>query len=128
MAMVNHAGAVEHLIEFADACRASGVDLPLVAPVPVVVDVDQARRLREFPGLRLPPELLAELESSDDPEATGIDAAATTATQLFASRRFAAVDLSGGRRDDPAGRLRSFAQVVDLTRERLASVTSEVGP
>lgn len=128
MAMLNHAGTVDHLIEFADACRASGVDIPLVAPVPVVVDVGAARRLQAFPGVRLPPELPAALESSDDPEAAGIEAAATTAAELFASGRFAAVDLSGGRRDDPAGRLRSFARVIDLTQERLASLNSEVRP
>ena len=95
MAFLNHGGSAADLIGFADACRAAGAELALVAPVPVITDAGSAQALAQFPGLVLPGGLIQEVLSSPDPERTGIELAIGFGRELLASGRFAAVNLSG---------------------------------
>ena len=69
--------------------------MPLVAPVPVVTDRRSAEALERFPGLRLPPGLVAGVLAAGDPRVAGTTAAIEIGRQLLASGAFAAVNLSG---------------------------------
>ena len=93
--ILNHAGSIERLIDFVDACRALGVTVPFVAPVPVITDHGSAASLRRFPGLVLPPGLLDAVLGAADPAAAGIGAAIDFGRRVLGSGRFAAVNLSG---------------------------------
>lgn len=71
LAIVNHAGSLELLSGFAAACRAIGVELPLVAPVPVVTDHRSADSLSRFPGLVLPDGLACRAETRSGASTVG---------------------------------------------------------
>lgn len=120
--ILNHAGDVEDLVDFADRLHRAGGTVPLVAPVPVVVDADSARALARFPGLRLPSGLVGSVATARDPRAEGVHRAATMAGALLRSGRFAGVNLSG-----PAGTVEADLRLA-VTAELLAAVTSGPGP
>ena len=100
LAIVNHAGSLDLLAGFAAECRAIGVELPLVAPVPVVTDHRSADSLSRFPGLVLPDGLLSLILGSSDPHRTGIDLAVELGRRTLDSGWFAAVNLSGAATGD----------------------------
>lgn len=95
VAILNHAGSPESLIDFATRCRHLGVDMELVAPVPVITDHRSAQALAQFPGLVLPPELIDRILDSTDPITEGIAAAIEIGDALLSSGVFAAINLSG---------------------------------
>jgi 5,10-methylenetetrahydrofolate reductase len=95
MAILNHGGNVEAMIEFADRCHDRGVVIPLIAPVPVITDHRSAEVLARFPGLVLPSHLSEHILEASNPEEAGVAAAVAIAQRLLESRRFAAVNLSG---------------------------------
>lgn len=117
VAILNHAGSVDRLIEFADACHEIVPDLTLVAPVPVITDVGSARALTQFPGLHLPPGLTERIFDASDPEAEGVRAAAEIGRSLRRSGRFVGCNLSGsGGRGGLVERMGVMAAVVDEIR------------
>lgn len=114
LVVLNHGGNAADLVAFADACRASGATVPLVAPVPVVTDHPSARALQRFPGLVLPDGLVPRVLASPDPVTTGIEAAVAFAGELVASGRFATVNLSGSAGAvDPIRRAEIMVAVAD---------------
>lgn len=116
-AILNHAGDPAAMVAFADRCTALGSALALVAPVPVITDASSASALAQFPGLVLPAGLTGRILGSDDPHATGVDAAVSIGRQLLGSGRFVAVNLSGsGAAGGPVERARVMAEVVDRMR------------
>lgn len=120
--ILNHAGDVEDLVGFADRLRAAGGTVPLVAPVPVVVDADSARALARFPGLRLPTGLGAAVAAARDPRSVGVDRAAMMARALLRSGRFAGVNLSG-----PAGTVEADVRLA-VTGDLVAAVAELDAP
>ena len=94
-AILNHAGSVADLCEFARRCRAVGVTMPLVAAVPVITDHRSAQALTQFPGVVLPPGLLDTVLRADDPRRAGIHAAIDIGRALLASGEFEHLNLSG---------------------------------
>jgi 5,10-methylenetetrahydrofolate reductase len=112
VAILNHGGSAADLIGFADACRATGAEVGLVAPVPVITDAGSAQALARFPGLLLPRGIIDEVLGSSDPQRTGIDLAIGLGRELLASGRFAAVNLSGSATaHGPMERARIMAEV-----------------
>jgi len=112
MAVLNHAGSTDDLIDFADQCRSLGVTLDLVAPVPVITDRRSAAALERFPGLTLPPGLVERILGADDPVSTGTDAAVRMGRDLLDSGRFRGVNLSGSGADTGfVGRARLMARI-----------------
>lgn len=99
LAILNHCGDVGDLVDFAQRCRAGGVEIPLVAPVPVVTDRRSAESLARFPGLTLPPGLTDAILTSPSPRRTGVQYAVDMAQRLLASGLFAGVNLSGSGAD-----------------------------
>lgn len=95
VAVLNHAGAPSALVDFADATRRLAPDLALVAPVPVITDHRSAEALARFPGLVLPPGLTERILGASNPRAEGVTAAVEIGRALWASGRFAALNLSG---------------------------------
>lgn len=115
--ILNHAGAPEDLIAFADAVAARTRPPHLFAPVPMVAGEQAALALRAFPGLRLPPGYLHSILEARRPEEAGLRAAGDLARTLLASGRFAGIDLSGGGHDaDPHERLRTTARYIEAVR------------
>ena len=94
-AILNHAGALALLEEFAAAARAIDVSMPLVAPVPVITDRRSAEALAHFPGLVLPDGLITLILGAADPLVAGIDVAVDLGRRALASPWFDAVNLSG---------------------------------
>ena len=95
---VNHTSGPVALTQFADAARAAGVAVPLIACVPVVTDAGSAAVLRSFTGLELPPGYLEGILDAADPERAGIAAAVRLCEQLLAVPGVRGVNLSGGAR------------------------------
>ena len=95
LAILNHAGDADQLIEFSRSARDVGVRIPLVAPVPVITDFRSAQALDRFPGLALPTGITQRILAAADPRREGISAAVELADQLLDSGHFAAVNLSG---------------------------------
>ena len=93
--ILNHHGSASAMIEFADACRGAGLQLPLIAPVPMIGSAHSAVALARFPGLQVSPHLLQRVIRAGDPAAEGRSVALEVATQLARSDRFAGVNLSG---------------------------------
>lgn len=118
LVILNHAGPVDRLIGFVDACRAFGVTVPFVAPVPVVSDHRSAASLRRFPGLVLPPGLLDAVLGAADPVAAGIEAAIEIGRRLLGSGRFAGVNLSGSA---SGGSLQDRARIMAKVAEELVA-------
>jgi 5,10-methylenetetrahydrofolate reductase len=116
--ILNHAGPVDALIGFVDACRDLGVTVPFVAPVPVITDHRSAEALRRFPGLVLPPGLLEAVLGAADPVSRGIEAAIEIGRHLLGSGRFAAVNLSGSA---SAGGMRDRARIMAAIAKELAA-------
>jgi 5,10-methylenetetrahydrofolate reductase len=98
MVILNHGGDPPDLVDFAHRCRDAGATVPMLAPVPIVVDPVSAARLDRFPGLRLPTGLTAAVATSRAPRREGIARAAALAADLMQTGVFAGVNLSG-----PAG-------------------------
>lgn len=116
-AVLNHAGPARALVAFADACADAGVDLPLVAPVPMVVDVRRAAALAAFPGLQLVPGMLDAIAGAADPLAEGLRWAGDLADELHDSGRFAGINLSGAAGGDhPYERLEVTRRFVERIR------------
>lgn len=112
VAIFNHAGSADELVDFADRAAAAGANLALVAPVPVITDPESARSLTQFPGLVLPEGFADSVLTSADPRRAGIDLAVELGRGLLASGRFAAVNLSGAATaGDPIERARLMAEV-----------------
>lgn len=121
VAVLNHDGDPDALIDFADRCRDAGLDLPLFAPVPFVADTETARTLQHFPGLQLPAGLIAAVSTASDPWNEGLRWTHHQASALAASGRFAGINLSGGTTSpDPARRL-------DLTTDFAATALGAWG-
>jgi len=118
MVILNHGGDAADLVEFARRCRAAGATVPLVAPVPLVVDPESAARLDRFPGLRLPTGLLAAVATARSPRDEGIRRAAALAIELLEVGMFAGVNLSG-----PAGIATADARLA-IQHETLAALAA----
>jgi methylenetetrahydrofolate reductase (NADPH) len=117
MCILNHGGAVDELTAFVDGCRAIGVTLDFVAPIPMVADARSAGALARSPGLVLPSGYLEAIVAADDPEREALRQAAAMAARLAATGRFAGINLSGSAKDDdPWQRLTSTATFVDRVR------------
>ena len=86
MVFLNHGGDAAELIAFARRCRDAGATVPLIAPVPVVVDSASAARLDRFPGLRLPTGMLAAVATAASPHREGMRRAAHHAVRVDAQR------------------------------------------
>lgn len=119
VAILNHAGPPEALVDFADACHALAPTLDLVAPVPVITDRRSAASLERFPGLVLPPGHTQGIMASDDPAREGFDAAVSIGRTLRGSGRFVSLNLSGIGTD--AG-LTERAQLMASVAEAIRSV------
>lgn len=112
LAVLNHGGPPEVLVDFADRCRDAGAELALVAPVPVITDHRSARALARFPGLVLPDGLVERVLAARDPHVAGVRAAGEIGAELMASGRFAAVNLSGSATaGGPIARAETMAEV-----------------
>lgn len=113
----NHAGDVSDLDAVASACRAQGVDVPLLAPVPMVADLRAAAALVRFPGLRLPQRIIDAVSAPDDVAASALTAAAAMAAELALGGRYAGVNLSGSASSlDPYARIKVTMRFVDAVR------------
>ena len=114
MVILNHGGDPADLVDFARRCRDHGVSVPMLAPVPIVVDPTSAAKLDRLPGLRLPAGLTAAVATSRSPRREGIARGVALAAELLDTGEFAGVNLSG-----PAGiataeeRLTITADVLD---------------
>jgi methylenetetrahydrofolate reductase (NADPH) len=116
--ILNHHGSVDDMIRFVDACLASDVNLPLIAPVPMIGDLHSALALARFPGLRLPPDLLDRVIAAPDPATEARIAAIAMSAELSRSGRFAGVNLSGATgATDPWERLRITGDLAQRIRE-----------
>lgn len=114
LVVLNHTGSPGAVAAFADSCRDAGASLAVVAPVPVITDVSSARALSQFPGLALPDGLTDRILDSDDPEAAGVVAAVELGTELLATGRFTALNLSGSATAaGPVERARLMAGVAE---------------
>ena len=122
MCVLNHAGEADDMIAFADACRAAGATLPLIAPVPMVADRHAAVGLAAFPGLRLPHGFLDAIIDADDPASAGLTAGRGFVRRWASSGRFAGINLSGGAGGiDPWDRLQLTSEFIQHARRDLAS-------
>lgn len=119
--ILNHGGDVAELVGFVAACRAAGVTLRFVAPVPMIGDLASAEALARFPGLRLPAGVLARLVAADGPLAAGVAVAGELVGEMAAAGCFAGVNLSGGASTgDPWARLRATAAFLVAMRRVLS--------
>lgn len=96
LAVLNHSGDPAAVVDFASRCRAAGVRLPFVAPVPMVADAATALALEAFPGLHLPDGLLASVARAGDPLAVGLRWAVDLTAELARSGVVDGINLSGG--------------------------------
>lgn len=116
VAFINHCGGPGVVGAFAAAVEAEGVDMELVACVPVLSDRVTASRLAALPGLVLDPAAVeAEVEAGrvhKDP----VDVAVAAAAEMLAQPRVSGVNLSG------AASLESFA----ASAQMMARVGREV--
>lgn len=94
-AILNHAGSVADVLDFADHATDIGSLLPLIAAIPVMTDRRSIDALTQFPGVHLPPDLVAAVESSTDQIGAGVDAAVSMAEALLQHVAIAGVNLSG---------------------------------
>jgi methylenetetrahydrofolate reductase (NADPH) len=95
LCLLNHGGDASNQISFADHCRAVGVTIPLVAPVPMVASKRSALALAGRPGVQLPHGFLDAIIDAVDPAAEGLLAAYIFMRELAASGRFDGINLSG---------------------------------
>jgi len=93
-AILNHAGTVDQLNSFAALALAAGVAMPLIAPVPVVTSSSTLTALTQFPGVQLPDQIHAVVDSAD-PTRAGISAAIEVGRRLLTNGLFAHLNLSG---------------------------------
>ncbi|MEJ7799336.1 MAG: methylenetetrahydrofolate reductase C-terminal domain-containing protein [Ilumatobacter sp.] len=128
LCLLNHAGEADDLIVFADASRAAGVVLPLIAPVPMVADRHAALGLAAFPGLRLPHGFLDEIIDASDPLTAGLDASREFIRACAMSTRFAGINLSGAAGGlDPWDRLRLTSRFIEQARAELVGSPTTPG-
>jgi 5,10-methylenetetrahydrofolate reductase len=127
--ILNHHGSVDEMVAFADACTARGLDLALVAPVPMIGDARSALALTRFPGLRVWPDALERVMNAAEPEREGRAVVLEMAGGLAESGRFAGVNLSGSTAAaDPWERVRIAGELAQRVRERWrASSTGSSG-
>jgi len=112
--VLNHAGDVAELVAFADECRQLGTAIAMVAPIPMVGDLDALAGLAQFPGLRVPDRFVEIMAGSSDHVQTAVDTAALMAAELVASGRFVGVNLSGGAAGtDPVVRIETTRRFID---------------
>lgn len=112
--VLNHAGDVADLVAFADECRQLGTAIAMVAPIPMVGDLDALAGLAQFPGLRVPDRFVEIMAGSSDHVQTAVDTAALMAAELVASGRFVGVNLSGGAAGtDPFVRIETTRRFID---------------
>jgi methylenetetrahydrofolate reductase (NADPH) len=122
LCILNHAGNAADLVEFADRCRAVGVTVPLVAPIPMVADQRAALALAAFPGLKLPTGFLDEIINAADPTAAGLFAAGQLIRAFASSGRFTGVNLSGSAGGiDPWERLETTTLFIAHARSALTA-------
>lgn len=123
--ILNHAGRADQLVAFAESCRSVGVDIPMIAPIPMVADKQAALGLAQFPGLRLPPGFVDRILGAEDPAAEGLQQARAFAGSLARSGRFAGVNLSGSAAgSSPEERLASTEDFIAAVREGWTGATS----
>jgi 5,10-methylenetetrahydrofolate reductase len=121
--ILNHHGSVDDMVAFADACRARGVRLPLIAPVPMIGDSRSALALTRFPGLRVWPHALQRVMDAEDPASEGRAVAIEMTTDLAESGRFAGVNLSGSTAAaDPWERVRVTGELARQVRARWGEI------
>ncbi len=132
MCILNHSGDVSELADFAGACRARGVDVPLIAPIPMVADLRAAAALVRFPGLRLPTgfvDIFADvIAGAADPVETSIVLSAQMAGELAATGLFIGVNLSGSAvGTDPYARIELTTRFVAAARSAWNANTDHSG-
>ncbi|MGB3733871.1 MAG: methylenetetrahydrofolate reductase [Ilumatobacter sp.] len=111
-AILNHAGSVSDVSEFADRADRAGSRLPLIAAVPVMTDRRSVDALAQFPGLHLPPGMVDAIERATDSEGAGVDLAIRMAEELLERPSVAGVNLSGiATGSGPAERARIMRRV-----------------
>lgn len=117
LCILNHSGDTADLIAFADACRALGSRLPLIAPIPMIGDKQAAFCLATFPGLVLPHGYIADIIDAVDPAEQGCTAARRMAAALADSGLFAGINLSGSAYGtDPWERLDATSAFIGAVR------------
>ena len=116
LCLLNHCGSPDDADRFVDECRAAGVTLAFVAPVPMVGSSEGAASLAAFPGLQLPDGLLA-VRDARDPAAERLRWATRLSSALAATGRFVACNLSGRAPGaDPFERAESTATFAEAIR------------
>ncbi|MDQ1634119.1 MAG: hypothetical protein QOJ32_928 [Frankiaceae bacterium] len=95
LAVLNHVSSTERVAAFAQAARAAGSTLPLIAGVAVYTDERSARVLQNFPGLHLRTEAVDAVLGAADTFRAGVDAALAEARALLAIPGVVGVNLSG---------------------------------
>ncbi len=114
--ILNHSGEAEELVAFAEACRRSGLDLPMVAPIPMVADLQAAAALVRFPGLCLPSGFVEVVAEASDAAEASIALASSMVAELAGSGEFVGVNVSGSATSaDPYAR-------IDLTNRFVAAI------
>ncbi len=116
--ILNHSGDVADLVDFADSCHRRELDLPLIAPIPMVADVRAAAALVRFPGLRLPRHFVEVVAEARDPAEASIDLTRSMSAELAAAGRFIGVNLSGSATaDDPYERIELTTRFAGAARD-----------
>lgn len=124
--ILNHGGGARELVDFVDRCRAIGVDLPMVAPVPMVADKQAALGLAAFPGIHLPAGHLQRILDAAAPAEEALALARDLAGQLIGSGRFAGINLSGGASGTtPDERLEMTGRFIDAVRDASAATEAD---
>jgi 5,10-methylenetetrahydrofolate reductase len=116
--ILNHSGDVDDLDRFAASCRHSDLNVPLIAPLPMVADARAAAALVRFPGLRLPQRFVDLVSRAPDPAEASIALVALMCAELAGSGRFAGVNLSGSATGaDPYARIELTTRFVAAARD-----------
>jgi methylenetetrahydrofolate reductase (NADPH) len=117
LAMLQYCGEASDVAAFAAAVRATGVDLPLLPGVPVVVDRAGAELLASFAGAVLPGGFLESVLAAADPYSAGVDAAIRYSRELVEVPGVAGVVLTGGAQAGAETVLaRAFAEIGQALR------------
>jgi 5,10-methylenetetrahydrofolate reductase len=95
IAVLNHVSSAAAVDAFLTAARGAGLDIPVVASVPVYTDVRSAAALTALPGLEIDPLRVQQVLAAPDPVAAGITSAVAEASALLAVDGVVGVNLSG---------------------------------
>jgi 5,10-methylenetetrahydrofolate reductase len=95
LCFVNLPHCVDLVLEFRDAVRAFGVDVPFIVGVPVITSRGAAEQMMGFQGLRLPDGYLQRILLARDPRREGIRASVEHAQAMLEVPGVRGLNLSG---------------------------------